>query len=271
MTPDDPRHGSPGGYVAGCRDSCCSIPRMRQSKIRRGLNLRGVPALVCSDDVDKVMRRWQLMGVSRTAVQIAAGVKSENLYLHKPVTLDTYNALAAVTEDALRPTVSVYSDLTRRRVYSLMAIGQELQSMPLNKGGTWRDRERITVGVARTMRDHYAANEFRVGTSTKTASRARNAGHVPPLAWDDPGTLAWPNGTPAPLWSPVARVGGVHGWVDDSTVRRVLAGEHHLVTTSAEKRAIMAGWLAQGRSETTLCKLMGWRPGRYAPRLEETG
>ena len=32
MTPDDPRHGSTGGWAAGCRQDCCLGAKARYAK-----------------------------------------------------------------------------------------------------------------------------------------------------------------------------------------------------------------------------------------------
>lgn len=52
------------------------------------------------------------------------------------------------------------------------------------------------------------------------------------------------------------------GEIDDAVVERVLGGDI-LPTTAAERRLILARWLARGGSEKSLCDRMGWKTARY--------
>ena len=85
--------------------------------------------------------------------------------------------------------------------------------------GAWRTHTYIYVGVARMVREFYKIHEQATGSNVRTAYRARAAGHQPPAAWDDPGTLAWPLGWTEPIIA--ATPEGVA--VDDVVVARVLA------------------------------------------------
>lgn len=225
-------------------------------------------SLYTEDEVTAVIRRWLILGLSRSAVENAAGVRTDQIRRGGPVTAATFAAVSRVTEDDFHPRNYVYADLTRTRIFSLMAIGHQLKDMPVNPRGKWRDRPLTTVSTARAVRAYFHDKELEVGDAIHTMVRARSHGHIPPLGWDDPGTLAWPDGlsdytTDQPRgvsWSEV----------DHVTVERVLAGEK-LPTTHAEKLQIMARWLAAGRSESSLCDRLGWKTGRYVPDMEATG
>lgn len=264
MRADDPRHGSPAGYVAGCRDSCCREARARQTKRRRWLTHRGVPTFHTAEEVAELVRPWRLLGLSDAAILDAAGLDGSHK-IRERVTHTTFAALAAITEDDLMPDAFVLADLTRCRAYSLMAAGHPLDGMPLPRTGRWRKSERVTVATARAMREHYAAHEFKLGPSRQIQSRTRNAGHLPPLAWDDPGTLAWPTGQPPRI---IAAPRRNPDDIDEAVVDRLLAGIR-VPSTAAEKREALRRWIERGGSERALCERHGWKQGRYKDRTEE--
>jgi hypothetical protein len=168
-----------------------------------------------------------------------------------------------VTEDDFAATSKVHGDLTRHRVNSLMAAGHRLVDMPLNSTGQWRKRAHVSVETARLVRDYYGSHEHLMGPNRHTMARARNAGHKPPFAWDDPGTLAWP------LGSRQQRAGVMYEVpvdVDPVVVMRLLEGQRVKANT-AEREAALARWVRDGGSESELCRWHGWRPGRYSAGL----
>lgn len=196
MTPTDPRHGTSAGYVAGCRNTCCQQARRRQQKRRRALNHTGISAWATSAQAAAAIQPWRQMGYRDAAIIRAAGLTNEHIFQHERILATTLQALLRVTEDRFDANATVPAALTRFRIHSLMAAGHRLADMPVGDRGQWRYRDRVRVYIARDIRDYYAANEARLGPSAHTQARARNAGHIPPMAWDDPGTLAWPTGEP---------------------------------------------------------------------------
>lgn len=94
--------------------------------------------------------------------------------------------------------------------------------------------------------------------------RARRLGWKPPLAWDDD-TIDNPRAR-GQLGRTTARP---RHEVDPIVVERVLDGDNTLDTTTAEKFEIMRRWLADGRTERSLCERMGWRESRYSPRPDD--
>lgn len=217
MSPDDPRHGKHAGYLAhlvDAEDPCvpCRVARNRKRKILRFENDRGVRMLYSGAEFAAVMDPWLAMGLRVGDVARAAGwAPGASAHLHEAlraggrVRRGTYLRLAAVTEDTFPDTAMVYAHLTRTRIYSLMAAGQSLRDMPIAYTGRWRTSTHLSIGTARAVRDYFAANEAKMGPNKNTAAQARRAGHVPPLAWDDPGTLAWPTGQPTQLARGVRR------------------------------------------------------------------
>lgn len=263
MRADDPRHGTNAGYVAGCREGCCSDARRRDSKERELHNLRHGSCRIPHEQVAAELAPWFAMGLTLNAILAAADrTRSGSIFrafrLGRPVNRATFRALKSVTEETLPPTAKVYAHLTRQRIYSLMAAGHRLEDMPVNARGQWRYRDHVTVALARAVRDYYAAHEFELGPSRHTQSRARNAGHLPPLAWDDPGTLAWTDADRRKR--PRQRAATIA--LDEVVVARLLAGDT-VRATKAERDEAMRRWLAMGRSERSLCVMHGWKDGRY--------
>lgn len=194
--------GTNANYQRGCRCEDCTRAHRIAGKERGIYRLQHGSCRIPTERVTEALAPLLDMGVSLYAIADAAGIPwrsgsiGQLIEAGRSVNRGTYQRLANVTEDDLSDGALVLADLTRKRIYSLMAAGHQLNAMPLNPRGKWREYDRVTIGIARVIRDHYRTNEGRMGTSTVTASRARNAGHVIPAAWDDPGTLAWPNGTP---------------------------------------------------------------------------
>jgi hypothetical protein len=202
MSPDDPRHGTRAGYIAGCRADCCRDPHLRYQKAS---NLRRhryggeiVPAAPCLDFI----ARWAEQGVTRNALAAAAGLGDGTLAEmttgQRDVCLrSTRDKLLGVTESDLSPNAYVFADLTRTRIYSLMACGHSIEwicdrAEGLSRGGRWRYQQRVTVRVAHSVRDLYRTAPA-LGDNNITRGKARGRGALHPFAWDDPGTLAWPS------------------------------------------------------------------------------
>lgn len=102
------------------------------------------------------------------------------------------------------------------------------------------------------------------------ASRARNRaialGWAPPLAFDN---IDDPDEQPTD-WEyreVTARDIYREPGVDPVVVMRLLEGDQ-VVANTAERRAAMAQWCADGGSERELCLMHGWKPGRYGTRLK---
>lgn len=284
MDADDPRHGTNAGHLTHDRDgeppcAACRRGRLRMKKSIALAKLRGEQLTYTTEEVLDLISPWLDMGIAIGAIVEAAGFETQrsgHLQAHirdrHNVRRGTYRALAAVTEDSFKDTHKIDADLTRRRIYSLMAAGHRQTDIPINPKGQWRTRQRVTIGTARTIRAFFQANEATLGGHIHTMNRARNAGHRPPLAWDDPGTLAWPGGIPSPMHGThrprhLNLASNTHDY-DENVVIRILAGDK-VPATLAERLEVMRRWLAAGRSERSLCKRMGWKDGRYTERADE--
>jgi putative intracellular protease/amidase len=195
MKPDDPRHGKKSGYNEHYRDGerpCqpCIEARYYARKRVIGDQLRGERMFYTSAEVNELVAPWLTMGLTLGAISVAAqfgsqrGTRLREVLLTEGNTVrrGTYHRLAAVTEADFAPDAKVYADLTRTRVYSLMAIGHRQIDLPINPGGHWRTRTHTTVETARNVREFYAAHEFAIGPCAHTLSRARHPRHTPPKA-----------------------------------------------------------------------------------------
>ncbi len=207
ITPDDRRHGSRAGYLAGCRHTCCTEPNFRYQKRSKIRFQREGTQIVPAAPVRKRVAWWAERGVSINALTAAAnlgsGTISELITGERDHCLKgTVRAVLAVRWEHLPDHALCGADLTRARVYSMMAAGHPLdwiceqagEGFP--KSGVWRSQERVTLGTARALQAVYDAAPLE-GPSRASAVKARNKGHDHPLAWDDPGVPAMPFG-----WSP---------------------------------------------------------------------
>lgn len=269
MSPDDPRHGQRSGYVAGCRQECCAVAHSRYQKRARLRALEEGPQLISSACTVKRLQWWADRGVGLDAVRVAAGLGYGTLAEHMAGERDeclrsTERAILAVTWATLPASTLVLAGMTQRRIFSLMASGHTLAWITsqidgrLPIGGAWRKQERFSLSLARAIAD-VAANAPATGPSTISATKVRSRGHLPIIAWDDPGTPAEPRG-----WQPADPDGSV---VDDVVVERLMAG-HRVPSTRAEKVEAMRRWLAAGGSQRSLCRMHGWQEGRYVERQD---
>lgn len=267
MSPDDPRHGTRAGYQAHRQDGedacpACLRGRSREDKALRYDHHRGVRIDYAATEVAALIEPWLALGFSYTAIGAAADLGAthgtrlgERIAAGGIFRRRTYLALASLAEESFSPNATVWADLTRTRVFSLMAAGHRLADMPIHDTGKWRTTPTITVTLAARIRDYYDTHQHLDGKSAYTRTTARRAGHRPPAAWDDPGTLAWPLG-----WTFSIDRGDV---VDEVAVHRILSGDWKAKANKAERIEVVRRWLASGRSVNELARLTGWKVERY--------
>lgn len=207
IAPSDPRHGRRAGYIAGCRKLCCTEPNFRYQKRSKIRLAREGSQIVPAAPVIERAAWWAERGVSVTGLTGAAGIGDGTLRELASGARDlclksTLSAVLAVGWDDLSDRTLCAADLTRARVFSMMAAGHPLDwiveqvapGLPIRGG--WRQQDRVFVGTARAIQRVYDDAPLE-GPSKITASKARNKGHRHPLAWDDPGVPAMPFG-----WTP---------------------------------------------------------------------
>lgn len=164
-----------------------------------------------------------------------------------------------------RPCPTVDATGTRRRVQALACLGWSAAELSRSLGRNRSylakaiDRDRVhptTAAAVEALYDRLSMTWCTTPTAARTAATARAAGWVPPLAWDE-GAIDDPTATPY----------GVHptpvDGLDPVVVDRILAGEHTLPATPAERAAVAAGWRRRGRPLAELARLTGWNVHRY--------
>lgn len=275
MRPDDPRHGRYAGYQAHVHSGdspvlCepCLAARRRRDKADRLRVARGIPALVDGTVALAAVQEWLHMGVSPTVLDRCVANPSGGIVVRlisgdiHAVRLSTLARLRAVAEVDLPDSARVYADLTRYRIYSLMAAGHTQRGLGINPRGHWRSRDRITIGQVRRMRDTYRRLEQQPGDNANTAARALNRGILPPAGWDDPNTLAWPRGWPQPGETPAD---ADDEYLDEAAILRRMHGDRVPVTV-AEKGEVVRRMFSAGHSWNAVEHITGLKPDRYVHR-----
>jgi hypothetical protein len=127
MSPDDKRHGTNAGYVAGCREECCRRPHMRELKAWR---LSG-PRMVSSIGTRRRIQALEAIGWSRAEQSRMLGRTRE--YLGKVVG----------QEEIFASTAKAVADL-----YERMSMVVPVDP-PTQKGGAnrihWKTRKRAAA------------------------------------------------------------------------------------------------------------------------------
>ena len=161
---------------------------------------------------------------------------------------------------------------SQRRVQALQALGHSRSRIAHEMG--YADNGAIGYLMKPTTTTMLAVTAARIAEAYERLSMivptgphadrartwAKRHGYAPPLAWDD-------------IDDPHEEPSGVRGrepkrsWVDPIVVNELLAGRT-VDSTREEKVAAMTRWLAWGRSERSLCRIHGWKDGRYVPREE---
>lgn len=162
----------------------------------------------------------------------------------------------------LRRVERLYIDATGtvRRIRALQALGwryRDIDEAAGYGGRNWAHnlttQGRVHLDTAEKVDLVYRRLGMTPGPSDRVRRHALKMGWPPPLAWDDIDTDEQPD------------FGGHDDQIDPVVVDRLLAGER-LPSSQAEKVEAMRRWLAQGRSEKSLCDAHGWKYGRYVTR-----
>lgn len=153
---------------------------------------------------------------------------------------------------------------TIRRIRALMALGWRYRDIDNLAGyqtsrASWAHnlvvQQRVHIDTAERVARIYDELSMSRGPSNRLRNLAAKNGWAPPLAWDD---------IDDPAEQP--KLGGNRDdQIDRVIVDRLLAGER-VASSSAEKVEAMRRWLATGGSERSLCRMHGWKDGRYVER-----
>lgn len=165
----------------------------------------------------------------------------------------------------IRATVPVEPSL--RKVQALQRLGHSRARIAAAIGTSPSsltnilNRQRIKAVTAAKIEAVFRRMEMTVPPDDRWTKRTRReateAGWPPPLAWDDieAGVLA-EQGRPEPVYT--------HDRLDLEEVEYALQYHDFARKLSPlEKSEIVRRWTRDGRSEASLCRLTGWREGRY--------
>lgn len=165
----------------------------------------------------------------------------------------------------LRRVDQLYIDSTGtiRRIRALMALGWRYSDIDEAAGQrtSWThnltNQKQVHLDTADRVARIYDELSMTPGPSNRLRALALKYGWHPPLAWDD-ATIDDPDEQP--------NLGGnTDDQIDHVIVDRLIAGER-ILSSPAEKVEAMRRWLAAGGSEREMCRVHGWKDGRYVER-----
>lgn len=273
----DHEHGTRGRYLQGCTCDPCStahavyMKRYRHRAHNAGGSLRK-PAKRARAHLTAMREHYSITSLANLAGTSSSTVsrilKGKQHYL----AADTERRLLAIRVGMSVGRNWVAAEPYARRVQALVAIGYGIQwqanelqysKQPLlelvngmkqyitgdvaDRIRALYDRLHMTPRVGRDLHER--------GSITKALNMAaKNSWHVP-FMWDD---IDDPNERPE------IRSRDGQDLVDPQVVERLMDGLDE-PSSRAEKEAAMAQWMARGNSERSLCRMHGWKEGRYTP------
>lgn len=299
MDANDPRHGttrqSRWMVVAYCTCLHCEASRAnrrRQHKERGMGKVRRVSTRLVNRRLRELTAEgWlqsdiaRVSGVGRATISEALGGIS--------TTMSVENA-AAIVGITGRPNSTTFVSAvgTRRRIEALVALGWLSTEVCLRAGLSQqflpdlmhREQATVTADTASAVAAVYDDLSMTVPPMTPHRRRSKTLaakhGWAPPLAWNDIDTDTTAEGscTTEGCTNKLVRNGlcdkhyrattvktgrqDYHDAIDPIVVERLLAGQT-VTSTRAEKNEAMRRWLADGRSERSLCEIHGWKDNRY--------
>lgn len=293
MSPDDQRHGSRAGYLAGCHDTCCRLPHLEYLKQRRALRREqynraqkdgrirrerlqqtGVTTFVYpAEPVREHVQRLRDLGWSTSAIAAMHGNISDDgiaqLLRKNPRTVESKtNELlrlpySLAVPDSVPDSAWVPSLGAARRQQALLALGWTHAAI--------RAAMEDLCGVS--VRGYFAgqvnARRWRifdsvyhtlgrsVGPSDRTRERARALGYVTPAGWDN---IDDPDAKPIGIGR-IRRPRKTE--VDEMVVVRCIAGDRTVQLTKAERGEVARRLLAAGWSHARIEEHTGLKAERY--------
>lgn len=237
MTGTRPHPGTAARYRGsrnrpGCRCPECTRAHRKDCAARELAHLRGEEVRMAKEPVLEHIRALQADGWSLSQIARAAGKSQPTLSTivngpYQMVNRATGRAILAVRGPKTDPCGMTSSVGSVRRLRALYALGHE-QVRVAEACGLHRDAvadlvhgrtKRVTERTAVAIRGAYEVLSMEIGASDRNRAVAREAGWVPPLAWDD-AKIDNPNCRPVGKKCPA---GG--SLVDDAAVIRALEGE----------------------------------------------
>lgn len=251
----------PSAFWTSCKCPPCALDKNRKSKMARTIGIERVPSAVAWETVDGLLHRgWTGLAIATSAGVPRRSIEGALTTLNTEGRRATFGPMIAAKLVAHgRPTDGqIGATGARRRLQGLAVQGWDLGRLsPLtgvNESTLAAIRSGVTERVSVRMHDaiETAADQIgmRVGESRQARQNADRKGWAGLLAWED---IDNPDETP---------VGALEDSIDPVVVDRLLAG-NRVPSTRAEKVAAMTRWMAQGRSQRSLCLMHGWQETRY--------
>lgn len=209
MNPVHP-HGTPQCGRNGCQRDECRRAFRTHDKRARVLRARMTPEQRVAA-ATAIIHRHLDNGTPIATIAAAAGISEATIRLliagqRTRIAWRVYHALRDAQVDTTpRPRDLIPRDLTVKRIHSLTALGYTLKQQGRLAGvcivtGRWRHGQYVHAAFATAIRDLYqrigdtpATPTSKCG-ATQARTWARRNGADVPASWDDPGTLAWPDG-----------------------------------------------------------------------------
>lgn len=171
----------------------------------------------------------------------------------------SHQATARLSSKPAAMVGEVAAGLTVHRIESLYALGHDAstikQAGALSVVVASRNTQ-VPWWYATRVRAAYRELENVAGVTVWVRVHARLAGLLPPAAWDDPGTLEWPEGWVCPLPPDPREV------VDMVAIRRFVGGDTKVVLTEREKCVAAAVMLDEGWTRTAAARRLRTRNDR---------
>lgn len=290
MTPDDPRHGQRSGYLAGCRETCCTVPNFRVSKrYRHEARLNGGRTTVDPAPVRAHLEHLQTR-MSLSAIADVAGSSASHLQkimegAHPAMLRGLAARIMAVTLDTPIGTHWVDATGSRRRIQALAVIGYSFERVALMVGtcGPFNLRE-IAYGkrsrirfdneqrikavyerIIRTGKPYTPSTSCERQGAVRIMKRAKASGWVSALAWDDD-TINDPTARPVGMitaaWEPAGN--------DDARIERRINGDRTVRLHRGESVEVVRRMLAAGHTQADIRRLTGLKPERYLAEIRAT-
>lgn len=278
MDADDPRHGTrkqTWDTVPGCPCNTCEKVRAYRRRVYKERRLgrpRRVPVTLVAQHIRRLLRDgWTQREIAETA-GVGQGTISETLRgIYKQMTVENAAAIMGVTGHPAPLMVPAHG--TRRRLQALVAMGWLAKEVTAAAGLApnfladlcHRQQPTVAASTAAAVEATYDRLSMTIPEQTphrrRSKTLAAKRGWVPPLCWDnieDPAEM--PKGT----HETTRTKGRPRTEVDSVIVDKLLALER-VESTPAEKCEAMRRWLADGKTERSLCQAHNWHDGRYTP------
>lgn len=142
---------------------------------------------------------------------------------------------------------------TRRRLQALSCLGWTFETVADDFGVSrtsvqqWAANPRVYRRTAARIARFYALHSDTAGPSPRAAARARTAGWVPPIAWDD-------DSIDDPAAQPYA---GESASLDEVAVHRAMRGDHRVKLTRPERLQAVRLLTERGYSSAEIADLLG--------------